>query len=216
MLKLKEDTSGDAVVEAAILFPIMILIFAALVLLAMYLPTRAALQRATQYAATAIATEKSDAWLFYDNKSNAYYWENNKSNLTNVYAALFSGGGDIDARGRDIVTWIEASCISSKAGTLDVKSHIVNKIVYKEVVITATRTFTEPVGLSLIGFPKEIPVTVTSIAVVQNGDEFVRNMDLAVDFVEYIVEKLKITNITESIGSFGKKVASFMGWDKDN
>lgn len=48
---LWNDVRGDAVVEATILFPIIIMVFAGLVLLAMYLPTRAALQQATQYAA---------------------------------------------------------------------------------------------------------------------------------------------------------------------
>lgn len=45
---LWRDDRGDAVVEATILFPIIIMIFAGLVLLSMYLPTRANLQRATQ------------------------------------------------------------------------------------------------------------------------------------------------------------------------
>ena len=55
-----EDTRGDAVVEAAMLFPIIILICAALVLLSIYMPLRAAMQRSTQYAATAIATIGED------------------------------------------------------------------------------------------------------------------------------------------------------------
>ena len=67
------DTSGDAVVEATVLFPIMIMIFAALVLLSIYLPARAVLQRATQFAATALANEASDTWLFFDESSMSYY-----------------------------------------------------------------------------------------------------------------------------------------------
>jgi len=212
MLKFKDDTRGDAVVEATVLFPIIIMIFAALVLLAIYLPTRAALQRATQYAATAISTEISDTWLFYNKDEMKYYWADDKSDLKNVYVALFSGSEESKSKGKEIVIEIEKSCISSKEGTLDVSCDIVNKIIYKEVVVTATRTFTEPVGLALIGFPNEIPVTVTSTAVVQNGDEFVRNMDMAVDFVEFLLEKLKLTDVADSISSFGKKASSFMGW----
>lgn len=45
-----------AVVEATVLFPIIILICAALVLLSIYLPMRAAMQRSTQLAPSAIAT----------------------------------------------------------------------------------------------------------------------------------------------------------------
>ena len=206
-----EDENGDAVVEAVIVFPIMIMIFAALVLLAIYLPSRASLQRATQYAATAIATERSDTWLFFDERTMSYYWETDKSRLPNVYVALFSGAGDVQEKGEDIVVDMEGRGISSKAGTLTVESYIVNRLVYKEVVVTAVREFTIPVDLSFVQFPSTISVEVTSTAVVQNGDEFVRNMDLAADFAKYLIEKFHLTNITEAISSFGGRVSSFLG-----
>lgn len=207
-----KDTKGDAVVEAAIMFPIMIMIFAALFLLAVYLPTRATLQRATQFAATAIATEKSDAWLYFDTGDMRYYWENDKGNLMNVYEALFSNG-DVQDKGESIVERVEGRSLSSKSGTLEVECRIANKIVYKEVIVTATRRFTTPVNLSFIGFPTEIPVTITSTAVVQNGEEFVRNMDMAVDFVNFIMEKFNLTGVADTISSFGSRAASLLGWD---
>jgi len=190
----------------------MIMIFAALVLLALYLPTRAALQRATQYAATAVATELSDTWLFYDENATSHYWKHDKNQLTNVYVALFSGTGNADAKGEGIAIAAEARGVSSKAGVLTVECNVVNRIVYKEVVVTATREFTVPVDLSIIGFPKTIPVTVTSTAVVQNGDEFVRSMDLAADFVKFIKEKFQLGNVSDAIGSFGNQVKSILGW----
>jgi len=213
LLKMIKDTNGDAVVEAAILFPIIIMIFAALVLLAVYLPTRAALQRATQYAATALAVEKSDTWLFFDEKSMSYSWENNKSSLKNVYAALFSDGIDVAAKGEKIVTGIEGRSLSSKAGVLSVNCHVVNKLIYKEIFVTATREFKSPVDLSFIQFPETVKITVSSTAVVQNGDEFVRNMDIAADFVEYLINKFELTGMTDSIKTFRSKVSSFLGWD---
>ena len=205
------DTNGDAVVEAAILFPIIIMIFAALVLLAVHLPTRAALQRATQYAATALATEISDTWLFFDEGSMSYYWEDDKKSLTNVYAALFSANDDIQSKCKDIVTAIDGRSVSSKAGTLSVDCSIENKIVYKEVIVTASREFEMPVDLNFIGFPKTMSITVTSTAAVQNGDEFIRNMDMAVDFVKFISEKFGLSDLADSISSFGSRAASFLG-----
>ena len=95
---LWRDTRGDAVVEATILFPIIIMIFAGLVLLAMYLPTRAALQRATQYAATAIATERSDTWLRHDPDALEYYWIHDKDELGNVYGSVL---GSLTGNNRD-------------------------------------------------------------------------------------------------------------------
>ena len=208
---IRED-DGDAVVEATILFPIMILIFAALVMLAIYLPTHAALQHATQIAATAIAVEESDTWLFFDDSTLSYRWETDKSRLPNVYADLFSGIDDAAARSENIVTKTESGGISSKAGTLTVDCQIVNRIVYKEVVVTATRSFTIPGNFSMIGFPKTITITASSTAVVQNGEEFIRNIDMAVDFVEYISKKFGISNISETISTSWNKVRSVLGW----
>ena len=209
--RLYRDTEGDAFIEAAILFPVMIMIFAALVLLAAYLPSRAALQRATQYAATAIATECSDTWLSFNNSTMTFHWESNKNNLQNVYAAMFSANSDMEQRGEEITLNIEKQGISAKAGALDVKCKIMNWFLYKEVVVTAQRVFTVPIKLSFIGFPEVITITVTSRAVVQNGDEFVRNMDLAVEFAQFVVEKLGLNGITEAIDSVKGKAASLLG-----
>jgi len=212
LTRFANDTTGDAVVEATILFPIMIMIFAALVLLAMYLPVRAVLQRATQYAATAIATENSDTWLFFDEYNMSYYHKANRNQLNNVYAELFSGSGDIQQKSGEIVIYIENRGISSKAGQLYVEGYIENNIVYKEVVITATREFPMPVNLTFVGFPETIIVTATSTTVVQNADEFVRNIDMANDFADFIIEKYNLNNITEAISDFGNRVTSLLGW----
>ena len=213
LAEMKKDERGDAIVEATILFPVMIMIFAALVLLAVYLPARGALQRATQYAATAIATEISDTWLFFDEDTMSYYWENNKKNLDNVYVALFSGTGDIQTKGEAIVAEMEGRSISSKAGELLVHCHVADSIVYKEVVVTAGREFSiAPLDFSLLWFPQTIPITVTSTALVANGDEFVRNMDMAADFANYISEKFELTNIAEAISTFGNTTKSLLGW----
>jgi len=211
--RIIRDSSGDALVEAAILFPIMIMIFAALVLLAVYLPTRAVLQRATQFAATAIATEKSDTWLCFDADSMSYKWVTDKRDLDNVYIALFTSGNASAAKGEAIVTEIEGRGVSSKSGELSVESYVFNRLVYKEAVVTASRTFTLPgaLDLSFIGFPKEIVVTVTSTAVVQNGDEFVRNVDLAVDFVSFIAGKFNLTGISDGISSAWDKLSGLLG-----
>ena len=206
------DKDGDAIVEATIIFPMMIMIFAALVLLAVYLPTRAALQRATQYAATALATEGSDTWLFYDEGSMSYRWETEKSNLQNVYIALFSDISNAKSRGEDIATTIERQGISSKAGDLLVDCHVDNWIIYKEVVVTARREFRPPADLAFIWFRGTVTIEVTSTAVVQNSDEFVRNIDLAVDFTKYISEKYKLDNVVKSVSEFRGRVASLLGW----
>lgn len=189
-----KNSGGYAVVEATILFPIIMMIFAGIVLLALYLPTRAALQRATQYAATALATEQSDTWLEFDAADMEYEWITQKNNLPNVYVALVSSffKGNAAEKAEDIVQTMESNGITQTIGELTVTCEIHNFVIYKELVITATRTIPMPVDLSFVKFPTEIPITVTSTAVVQNGDEFVRNIDIAADFISYLQEKYNL------------------------
>jgi len=212
-MRLIRDTTGDAVVEATILFPIMIMVFAALVLLSVYLPAQAALQRATQFAATVLATESSDTWLFFDEGSMSYYREYDRRALKNVYADLFTAGNDTYSIGEAIVIDVEGRSISSKAGRLSIEEcAIINKTLYKEAVVTATREFPMPVDLSFIGFPGSIAVTATSVAVSANGDEFIRSVDIAGDFTSFIIEKYNLHDIADTIKSFGSRITGLLGW----
>jgi len=210
---ISEDTTGDAVVEATILFPIMIMIFAALVLIAVYLPTQAILQRATQYAATALAIEESDTWLFFSDDNYSYYREDNRKNLQNVYEDFFTRSTDLEAKGKAIVVEFEKKGIGSRAGKLEItESQIVNRILYKEAIVTATREITIPINLSKIGFPGKIFLTATSAAIVPDGDEFIRNVDMASDFLNFIIERYDLHGLTDAIGTFGEKVSGILGW----
>ena len=211
-IDLASNTRGDAIVEAAILFPIMILIFAGLVLLAVYLPTRSALQRATQFAATAVATECSDSWLFADLNTASCEWKMGKAELKNVYAALFPGSIEIDDKANKLVTLAESRRLGSNENALSVECSLVNKIIYEEIVVTATRNFKFPFSLSMFGIKDSISVTVTSTAAVQNADEFVRDVDLGIDFAGYIRDRFNLTDITDSIASPGKRITALLGW----
>ncbi len=211
--ELWKDTGGYAVVEATILFPIMMMIFAGLVLLAIYLPTRGVLQHATQYAATALATETGDTWLRYDAGSMRYKWVGSRSSLPNVYAALFSSffTGDMQGKGEKIVRTMEEDGLVWRGGELNVECKVNNYIIYKEIIVTATRTIPMPVDLSFVKFPKEIPVTVSSTAIVQNGDEFVRNIDLAADFIGYLKKRYNGLSFLDKISGAMERAASFLG-----
>ena len=78
-------------------------------------------------------------------------------------------------------------------------------------MVTATRSIPRPVDLSYVGFPSEITVTVTSTAVVQNGDEFVRNMDLAADITLKISEAVGVDKIFQSVKKVGERLTGFLG-----
>lgn len=210
-----KNEKGSAVVEAAILFPIIFMIFFGLVILALYLPTRSALQYATQYTANAIATERSDTWLTYDEGQMKYVWIEDQRQLRNVYCALFDSlfSNTEDAnKASAMVAELEDGTATFQAGELEMEFYVRNYVVYKEVVVTATRNIPSPINLSFVGFPTEIPITVSSTAVVQNGDEFVRNVDFASDMVGRLREKYEgVDKVFTSIETILDKFHNFLG-----
>ena len=179
------DTGGDAVVEAAILFPIIFMVFAGLVLMAMYLPTRATLQRATQQAVTAIATEKSDTWLSYNENTMKF---GTLSSPQGVYDALTNSLFSANDRHKaeKIVINMEENNFLKAPGKLTIECGAVNYLIYKEITITATRTIPMPVDLSFVKFPKELEITASSTAVIQDADGFIRDIDMINDIMKYL------------------------------
>lgn len=209
---LWKDSRGDAVVEAAMLFPIMILICAALVLLSIYMPLRAAMQRSTQYAATAIATERSDTWLRHNPDTLSCYWITDKRELGNVYSSLIGalvGNNRDDAdNAKTIVKNMEQKNIQKPSSELTVEYGVVNYIIYKEIVVTASRSVPVPLNLTMFGIPRELELKVTSTAVVQNGDEFIRNMDLAVDVMDDLFD---LSETFSGLTKICNKFTDFLG-----
>lgn len=208
--KFVKDTNGDAVVEAAILFPIMIMIFAALVLLAMYLPQRMILQEAAQYTATVIATETGDTYIAFDDKGNRI-----EKVPDNVYVALFKGifgSGDPQDHVQQIANHMVQNAIFPVTSEIVADVKVKNYIVYKEITVTLSQTVPMPVDLSFIGFPTELELVQQASAVVQNGDEFVRNIDIAKDMVKWLDSKLGISQSLSGALSKIKVVTDFFGF----
>ena len=216
------NSDGFAVVEATFVFPFMFMVFFALVMLSFYLPQRAMLQRATQFAATAVATEMSDTWVYYDTDGETYKRYSDYETLTGgkggVYVTLFKSVFGSDNNAETIMRSIDEKenlpVIAN--GELTVECELINYIVYKEVVVTATRSIPIPVNFSIIGFPPKdssIELVVTSKAVVTNGDEFIRSVDLAVDFVYWASEQLgiDIDGIFSKISDAGSRISSLFG-----
>lgn len=208
-----KDTNGDAVVEAAILFPIMIMIFAALVLLATYLPQRMLLQEAAQYAATAVAAEAGDTYVAFDDNGNRI----RKAPDISVYVTAFkgiSGGGLSQDHAEQIANHRAENAIMPVSSQIAADVKVTNYVIYKEITVTLTQTIPMPVDLSFIGFPKELKLEQQASSVVQNGDEFVRNVDIAKDMVKWLDSKFGFSKSLRESGSLDKigEVYHFFGF----
>lgn len=212
--RFREDTRGDAVVEATILFPIMIMIFAALVLLAMYLPQRTILQEAAQYTAIALATENSDTYIAFDGQGR----RTDKEIASSVYASTIDAmlGRNLHAQEKayDIANYLAGNGMLKVPDAVSVDLEVTNYVIYQEIAVTLRQTIPLPVDLSFIGFPKELELVQEASAVVQNGDEFVRNIDIAKDMMQWLDNKLGVSESLRKSGSLDKigQVVQFFGF----
>lgn len=188
---------GDAVVEATILFPIMIMIFAALVLLSIYLPQRAVLNNAAQLAATSIAKEFSDTGFNFDDRTLQESFDFNLHNTIfdtigslfgrdyemrnnfwyRAFGWLFDSGSRYESRAQDIVEEALSRGLQIADEPVNVDFNLHRTILYTEIHVTVTQTVRFPVDLSFIGFPTEIAMEQTARAFVADGDRFLRGVD---------------------------------------
>lgn len=208
--QILEDENGDAIVEATFVFPIIIFIIMGLIILSMYLPTKGVLQYATQRAANAVSVEMSDTWIKFNENEMKFESYANYEELNNVYVdaagSIFSNGNSVQEKAIYIVNKLYDDSIALKAGSdLDVDVKFNNAIIYKEVVVTAEKIIPSPINLSIVGFPSEIKIQVSSTAVVQNGDEMVRNLDIVKEVVVNVNERYKISEKFENVATFLKK-----------
>lgn len=213
-MQFQHDCGGYAVVEATILFPIIIMIFYAMVMLAIYLPQRVILQEAVQAAATAIATEESDSYVSFDDNGN--YVDGKEPE--NVYAAavesILAPNSDAELKAASIVEHYAGRGVLSVPGGIQVTCESTDFIIYQEIMIRASQKIETPVNFSFIGFPTEIEIVQEARVVVQNGDEFVRNIDIAKDIMIWLDNKLGISQSLKESGALDKvsEVLDFFGF----
>ncbi len=216
LTRLIKDDKGDVIVEATILFPIIIMIFAAFVMLATYMPVRGNVQRAAQYAASIISVQESDTWIKFDKDQLKQQWLE-KSELPNVYAqalgAIFETSHERSEKQGVAETIVKAildnGIVSNNGEITDIDCEVKNYVIYKEIVVTVEYEVQMPLKLSFIGFDNKYTVSESATAIVTDGDGFVRNIDMLTDFVNYLNKKynLKLDKLSECLG----KVFEFMG-----
>lgn len=201
-----KSNRGDAVVEATILFPIMIMIFAAIVLLSIYLPQRAVLHNAAQLTATAIAKEFSDTGFHFDDATlqesfdfdlHPTIFNSNRDHRNGFWYRAFGrfndAGTRYEERAQNIVDEALSRGFQITNEPVDVGFDLSRTLLYTEIHITVSQAVPFPVNLSFIGFPEEIVLEQTASAFVADGSGFLRGVDDAfavADIGDRIVDNL--------------------------
>ena len=195
--RIQYDEAGDAVVEATILFPIIIMIFFAFILLAMYLPTSVALQRSVQKAALIASAHRSDLGYTYEisNNSAGVNWEGFKQE--NVYTYMGRGfNKEIEIAEKIVKKYAADALYEGQDLRISVKEDINDK---RYLIITAEQTLIMPFDFPFLPISNKIELKKSARVMNRDADEFIRNMDIVYDLVIKKTDKIK-----ETLGDMSK------------
>lgn len=199
-------------VEATIVFPVIILITVAMIFAGMYIHSKLVLQYAVQKAATAVAIEHSDLYVRFDDAKLQYTENENKKHYFSKLRDLFLPKNR-EARIAKLVENIYGNSLAMK-GNLSVESKTKNYVVYKEFFVRGTIEYEFAINLSLIGIPRTFQITAQAKTVVQNPDDFIRTLDLGIELTDKLLERLgvkeKIEAIREKLSKGWEKISSYL------
>ena len=203
------DESADAVVEATILFPIIIMIFFSFILLAIYLPSSVALQRSVQKAALIASAQRSDLGYVYDVSTGKAGVNYEKLRRENVYAYMFRGLDDEKANLEKIVgKYAAAALYTGKNLQVSVEQDPHDK---RYIIVTAEQTLAMPFSFPFLSITDEITLRKSARSMNRDADEFIRSMDIVYDLVIRKSDKVKKTlgDISDFFDIFSKVRAFF-------
>jgi len=212
-----KDTNGDAiVVKAVILFPIMIMIFAGITLLSIYLPQRAVLHNAAQQAANILAKDLSDTGFYFTINSENHVVESWNFNLhpfpatdrssSFIYRAFspFSiSENELRSTAEQIVlaTLENSFTIASSADVIiEVDSTVT--LLYRHIEVTVRQEIPFRLNLSFIGFPSSLNLEQTASVFVADGSSFLRGIDDAMALSDTLERTPMITTLITYLPRF--------------
>lgn len=191
MREFCKDEVGLAIVEATMLLPICMIMVIALYYAAIFMCQKANLQANLQ-----------NALIYYKNVESDTYVEAFDE------MAYVSAGGMVSAAGssygepaylfpyRFFGMSFEASSFQSffrsmcgnmffdDGSNVQLEAMETNYVIYKAITATATQTVKPAVSLAMVGVKDQMTISVTGTVVISDADEFIRDVDFAIDIIE--------------------------------
>ncbi len=214
-MKKQKNENGAIMVEAALYMPLVICTVMALIYLAVFNMQEYMLMFQAQKAAAVASRE--EAYLGYgefrmgsgkeidfswgdgnmpsEDKITAYY-EAYHTRLKDLYRGIgrfFSGGTSPDYSSRFADMASESALIA--LGRISSPEIEVDRgFLGTEIKVTITHSFPIPGVLRYLGYDRSTTIKAAAYSYSVNPGEFVRNVDLAADFIDYVMKKLGLAD----------------------
>lgn len=224
---------GAVMVEAAIYFPLVICTVMAMIYLGLFQMQESALSYVMERIALEAAREEAypgyTVFGMNEGRSVDFSWSGtapSKSTVESYYAArhetpgalyrevgqiaqLFTGSGQSESYYQNRYAHAAEAVTLIAAGTIGTPEVSIEKgLLSSTVTVTITHHIPVPGVIRYLGIEESaFQIESKTTKNIVNPGEFVRNVDLAVDLTEYLLEKL---GLSESVGGFISKTKEIM------
>jgi len=216
-MKNRDGQSGTIILEAALVFPVVIITVAAIMVLGMMKFQESLVQFGAQKIATAAARNavypnykdyigesagmNIDLDSFPDSASVTNYYENNK-----LYGSFGKNYGTLeDYYAQELKAFVDS--YSFLAGMEVLTDVDIAGVLSPVVSVEVEYKINLPRFLGYIGLPDSWKMETGAYAFAGNPTEFVRNIDIAVDVVTFFLDRL---GLSDRVDVFMEKLDSVM------
>lgn len=219
MGKLWKNEKGYAVVEATLLLPFCLIMIIALYYVAIFLCQKANMQAnlhntliyfKNQYSDTFVETRSDLAYEIEQRTMQTAYKVTNISNENaNPYRHFRMDSSETIQK--DFEAFFRSICgymFFDDGSNIEISVEAQNNVVYKQITAKAHQTVRPAISFAMIGIADELDISCNASVVVFDGDDLIRNTDLAVDIIQD-------TKIGDMAGQAVDKVKDFYGEFKE-
>ncbi|MBQ5320068.1 MAG: hypothetical protein J6K17_13335 [Oscillospiraceae bacterium] len=197
-MKIMKNEKGYMIVEATIIYPVVLLCTIALLLVSLYLYERANVQASAEIALTYCKNQMTDTYVSFD-AENMYGEDSNSAstlsrfNTANVFRVFSVDAEGTEKRFKELFHKVYGH-ESFSNGSLEITEFkISGALFYKTIDVTIVDKINIPINLSMIGIDDDsIIYTIKLKTAVNDSDQFIRDFDIAKEFVLFLVEKSKL------------------------
>ncbi len=220
-MKVLKDNKGNSIVEATIVFPIIIMITLVLFYLSLFLCQRAILQSNLQTALLYYKNAETDTYVTNDINGatsvlNMHVSRYNEPTLQDPYRTLFMTTKKQDGDFKSLFATIAGKMFFSSVSKQSVTYETKNYIVYKSITATVTQEVKMPVRFEILGFDPSVTLGVEARIVINDPDEFVRNSQLVGNLVADTKVGEVFSNATGKVAEAYSKIKEVLHINREN
>ena len=215
----KKNEYGAVEVEATLILPMIIMIVILSLYISLFICQRAILQANLETAAMYYRNSLTDTFVNPTESMGIYEDGDTETRKGSTYTAtrpLNPYRGMMDSSKRvskasfEDFFWSEANNLVNK-DNIKINCTYKNYVVYEQIDVSAVQDFYFPMDLSYIGIGDGMQITATARVIAADHDGFINNVDYVIDILEKTGVTQKIGNIASKVGEVYEKFKTLVG-----